>query len=152
MATTGRMAKGASTGMFDANNNEIFNGSYLEASDLSIWRINCYRQAVPEGDGKAMGLAEFLRKMAPAQLVTEEEAKNAKAAEAPLNVVEEPAKEVEVIDATVKTLEETRKALNDALAEMKLYDYRSVDAGALVEELRGRGWTVTCSKTVTVNL
>lgn len=57
----GRIKAGSSTGLYDANGEEIFEGQYVYTEDGKKWRVNAYKQAIPYGEGAAVKLSDLLK-------------------------------------------------------------------------------------------
>lgn len=128
-------AKGTLTEFYDVNQNVIAVGDKLRAEDGSLWTINRYLQAVPDGPGHCINkLAAFVHQYKPVILDDEKPAK----AEAP-KVEESPV----VIEPVIP------EGADDDNRAWLLQNMSDQD---LVDELRARGFTVTAKKTIVIEL
>lgn len=138
-------SKGTLTEFCDINQNVIAVGDKLRAEDGSLWTINRYLQAVPDGPGHCINkLAAFVHQYKPVILDDEKPAK----AEAP---------KVEAPKVETPKVEESPVVIEPAVPEGADDDNRAwllqnmLDQ-ELVDELRARGFTVTAKKTIVIEL
>lgn len=128
-------AKGTLTEFYDVNQNVIAVGDKLRAEDGSLWTINRYLQAVPDGPGHCINkLAAFVHQYKPVILDDEKPAK----AEAP-KVEESPV----VIEPAIP---------EGADDDNRAWLLQNMSDQELVDELRARGFTVTAKKTIVIEL
>lgn len=129
-------AKGTLTEFCDVNQNVIAVGDKLRAEDGSLWTINRYLQAVPDGPGLCINkLAAFVHQHKPV-IVDDEE---------PIEPTEAPEMEKEIA-----TEPDAHKMTEDT--DINRAWRLEISDAELAEELRSRGFTVTAKKTIVIEL